>query len=240
MGVFRVYPGHRPSKGLREVGGRRGQLGSLSKVPPPHARAPREVNLTPGAARGCQAGLRPHWTHPAPAEMKDLTSHPIRNQAAVVKGRTAPEAPSSRARSRHLLHYSLTGGTRGDLSWSRAPGWRPGGTERHITSISKGFCAHHIQVPALHQHQSRRAFIPQGHMPQTHLGKAHQQPSPHPHRAQRAQTRNPEPRTLSPAAPAPAGKGRGSHGLHWQQVLLRGPRGRPGAQGGRRARVSLA
>ena len=44
---------------------------------PPHARAPREANLTPGAARGCQAGLRPHWTHPAPAKMKDLTSHPI-------------------------------------------------------------------------------------------------------------------------------------------------------------------
>ena len=35
MGVFRVYQGHRPSKGLLEVGGRRGQLGSLSKVPPP-------------------------------------------------------------------------------------------------------------------------------------------------------------------------------------------------------------
>ena len=160
--------------------------------------------------------------------MKDLTSHPIRNQVAVVKGRTAPEAPSSRARSRHLLHYSLTGGTRGDLSWSRAPGWRPGGTERHITSISKGFCAHHIQVPALHQHQSRRAFIPQGHMPQTHLGKAHQQPSPHPHRAQRAQTRKPEPRTLSPAAPAPAGKGRdrtGSTGSKSCSAALGGVQG---------------
>ena len=35
MGAFRVYQGHRPSKGLLEVGGRRGQLGTLSKAPPP-------------------------------------------------------------------------------------------------------------------------------------------------------------------------------------------------------------
>lgn len=172
--------------------------------------------------------------------MKDLTSHPIRNQAAVVKGRTAPEAPSSRAGSHHLLCSSLTGGAQGDLTWPRSPGRRPGGRERHITSVSKGFCSCHIQVPALHQHQPRRAFIPQGHMPQTRLGKAHQQPSPHPHRPQHTQTRNPEPRTVSPATPAPAGKGQGSHqapltATYCSEALG----GILGAQGGQRARVSL-
>lgn len=84
------------------------------------------------------------------------------------------------------------------------------------------------------------AFIPRGHVPQTRLGQAHQQPSPHPHRPQRAHSRNPEPRTLSPAVPAPAGKGWGSHRAPLTATSCSAALGGIlGAQGGWRTGASL-
>ena len=207
---------------------------------PPGARAPREANLTPGAAQGSQAGLRPHRTPPALAEMKDLTSHPIRNQAPVVEERKAPEARSSRAGS--LLCYRLTGGAWGDLTWSRAPGRRSGGTERHIASVSKGFCAHHSQVPALHQHQPRPLgsfghSSPGVTCPRHAWAKPTSSPA-HIHidcTQQEPRAQHPEPRRASTrrermgVAPAPLTAMSCSAAL----------RGILGAQGGRRAGASL-
>lgn len=95
--------------GLLEVGGCGGSWGPCVMSPP--CQGSRGSRSDSRCCPGCQAGLRPHWTHPALAEMKDLTSHPIRNQAAVVEERKAPEARSSRAGS--LLCYRLTGGAQG-------------------------------------------------------------------------------------------------------------------------------
>lgn len=56
MGTPCVPGTQRDGEGFWRWVGAGGQLGTLSKDP--HARAPGEANLTPGAARGCQAGLR--------------------------------------------------------------------------------------------------------------------------------------------------------------------------------------
>lgn len=172
--------------------------------------------------------------------MKDLTSHSIRNQAAVVEERKTPEARRSRAGS--LLCYRLTGGARGDLTWSRAPGRRSGGTERHIASISKGFCAHHSQVPALHQHQPRPLgsfghSSPRVTCPRHAWAKPTSSPA-HIHidcTQQEPRAQDPESRHASTCRER-MGVAPGSADSH---VLSAALRGILGAQGGQRAGASL-